>query len=300
MDIATPGSYGLKPRGHRLPDRMRLGEVRLRVASLDRSIAYYTTVLGMRVIAREGTRALLGAQGDDRVLLVLHETPGARPVPSRARYGLFHFAMLLPDRGSLGRFAQHLADLNVRAGAADHLVSESFYLQDPDNLGIEVYADKPAHTWRRNDRELVMATDPLDIAGLVRDSGDTRWTGLAAGTVMGHVHLHVGDLADASAFYSEALGLDRMVWSYPGALFLAGGGYHHHLGTNIWAGPTAEPSRQNEAGLVEWIIDLPDAAGIEAAVSSLSSAGFGVTRDGVDAVTTDPWHTQVRLRHASR
>ena len=298
MDVATPGSYGLKPRGYRLPDRVRLGEVRLRVASLDRSIAYYTTVLGMRVIGREGTRAVLGAQGDDRALLELNETPGARPVPSRARYGLFHFAILLPDRASLGRFAQHLADLNVRAGAADHLVSESFYLQDPDNLGIEVYADKPRDLWRRNDRELVMATDPLDIASLVREMGDTRWTGMPAGTVMGHVHLHVGDLAHASAFYSDALGLDRMVWSYPGALFLAGGGYHHHLGTNIWAGPDAEPSRPGEAGLAEWIIDLVERSSIDAAASSLTAAGFTVTRANADAITADPWGTAVRLRLA--
>lgn len=299
-DVATPGTYGQPPRGYRLPDAVRLGEVHLRVADLDRSIDYYTTVLGMRVIGRDGARAVMGAHGDDRALLDLHERPGARPVPTRARLGLFHFAILLPDRASLGRFATHLSDLGLRAGAADHLVSESFYLQDPDNLGIEVYADKPRDTWRRNDRELMMATDPLDIASLVRGAAGTPWTGMPAGTVMGHVHLHVGDLARASAFYSEALGLDRMVWSYPGALFLAGGGYHHHLGTNVWAGPTATPASDDEAGLIEWIIDLPDAASVAAAASSVAGAGFSVTPDEADALTADPWGTRVRLRQANR
>ena len=125
---------------------------------------------------------------------------------------LFHFAILLPDRPSLGRFVRHLGDIGARAGAGDHLVSESLYLQDPDNLGIEVYADRPRVTWRRIGRELMMATDPLDIPGLIQAGGQLPWEGMPAGTTIGHVHLHVGDLQRAATFYSEALGLDRMVW----------------------------------------------------------------------------------------
>lgn len=228
---ATPSSYGEAPRGYRLPEGTRLGRVRLQIADLTRSIAYYEETLGMRVLRRDGSGAVLGAQLGDTSLVELHERAGARPVPYRGRTGLFHYAILLPDRASLGRFVRHVGEIGARVGAADHLVSESLYLQDPDNLGIEVYADRPRSTWRRIGRELMMATDPLDVADLVREAGTDPWTGMPRGTVIGHVHLHVRDLAAAASFYSEALGFDRTVWQYPGALFLAADGYHHHLGT---------------------------------------------------------------------
>ena len=295
-DVATPGTYGLPPQGYRLPAALGLGEVRLRVATLKASLDYYTNVLGMRVIERNETRAWLGAHGDNRVLVELNETTGIRALPKRARLGLFHFAILLPDRPSLGRFVRHLTEIGVQPGAGDHLVSEAFYLQDPDGLGIEIYADRPRDTWRRVDRELMMSTDPVDVEGLLRAAGAVAWTGMPAGTVMGHVHLHVGNIEQGAAFYSEALGFDRVAWSYPGALFMSAGGYHHHLGTNIWAGAGAQPASADEAGLIEWTIELPDAASVDAAAASITAAGYAVTRDGIDAVAADPWGTGVRLR----
>ncbi len=293
---ATPGSYGIAPRGFRLPDATRLAEVRLRVANLGRSIAYYESVLGMRLLTRGDRSATLGAHGDDRALLELNELKGARPVPKHGRTGLFHFAILLPDRPSLGRFVRHLGDIGAEASAGDHLVSEALYLHDPDGLGIEVYADRPRDTWRRVDRELMMATDPVDFAGLIAAAGDTPWTGMPAGTVMGHVHLHVGSIEKAAAFFSEALGFDRMVWNYPGALFFGAGGYHHHLGTNIWAGANAEPMRADEAGLIEWTIELPDARDIDSAAASLIAGEFATAREGTDLITADPFGTAIRLR----
>ena len=295
---ATPGTYGEMPRGHRLPEALRLGPVRLAISDLDRSLEFYRDVLGMRVTRRDSASATLAAHGDDRALVELVEQGGARPAPRSGRVGLYHFAILLPDRPSLGRFVRHLAERNVRAGAGDHLVSEAFYLQDPDNLGIEVYADRPRSAWRRQGRELMMATDPVDVPGLVQAAGDTTWNGMPAGTVMGHVHLHVGDLQRASSFYSDALGFDRMVWQYPGALFMSAGGYHHHLGTNTWAGSGATPATERDARLLEWTIELPDVAGVLATAGSLASGGHPVERDGDDLVTRDPWNTQVRVRAA--
>lgn len=297
---ATPGSYGEPPRGYRLPEGTRLGPVRLQVADLGRSVAYYDHTLGMRVLERDGGRALLGARHDEVPLVELHERGGARPAPRRGRLGLYHFAILLPDRASLGRYVRYLAEIGASVGAADHLVSESLYLQDPDNLGIEVYADRPRGTWRRIGRELMMATDPLDAAGLVRDAGPDPWTGMPRDTAMGHVHLQVGDLATAAAFYADALGFDRTVWHYPGALFLAADGYHHHLGTNTWAGPGATPPAEHDAQLLEWTIELPDAARLDAVAHSLERAGHPAEGGGSggarSCVARDPWGTPVRLR----
>ena len=300
---ATPGSYGEAPAAYRLPEGTRPGPVRLQIADLSRSVAYYQNTLGLRVLEGEAARALLGPSDGDTPLVELNERQGVRPAPRIGRLGLYHFAILLPDRAALGRFVQHLAETGAHAGAANHLVSESVYLQDPDNLGIEVYADRPRATWRRIGRELMMATDPLDIEGLLREAGRTRWTGCPTGTVIGHVHLHVGDLPQAAHFYSDGLGFDRTVWQYPGALFLAAGGYHHHLGTNTWAGPRAAPPTEDDAQLLEWTIELPHAADVAAVAASLAQGGYAAELGGVagdadgPALTTrDPWGTRLRLR----
>lgn len=292
----TGQAYGLAPDGYRLPDALRLGRVRLQVADLERSLAWYGDVLGFRVLRRSADGATLAAHGDDAPLVELRERPGASPQPHRGRLGLFHFAILLPDRAALGRFVAHLARIGERAGASDHLVSEALYLNDPDGLGIEVYADRPRATWRYDaQRQLAMDTLPLDMDSLVRAAGGEPWAGMPAGTVIGHVHLHVGDVERAAAFYHAALGLDKVVWSYPGALFLSAGGYHHHLGLNTWAGPGASPAGENDARLLDWEIVLPRPADADAAVQSLQSAGH--TADRVDGgwLATDPWGTAVRI-----
>ena len=297
---ATPGSYGRRPDGFRLPSATRLGPVRLQVADLARSLDYYQEVLGLELLQRTGSEGRLGTPSGSE-LVELEERSGISPAPRRGRTGLFHFAILLPDRSHLGRFVRHLGQLGVAAGSSDHLVSEALYLQDPDNLGIEVYADRPRAAWRRVGRELMMATDPLDLDGLAAAAGDDAWEGMPHGTQMGHVHLHVGDLSRAAAFYSTGLGFDQTVWGYPGALFLGAGGYHHHLGTNLWAGPTATRPSPDEAQLLEWSIDLPSTASLGAAVNSLEKSGYQVALEetaglGPGATASDPWGTVVRLR----
>ncbi|MDQ2671159.1 MAG: VOC family protein, partial [Gemmatimonadota bacterium] len=215
IEPALAGTYGEPPSGYRLPDATRLGPVRLQVADLSRSLEWYQRVLGFRIAGRGAGSALLAAQ-DDRVLVELRERAGAVPARKRGRLGLYHYAILLPDRAALGRFVGHLGELGVSAGAGDHLVSEAFYLYDPDGLGIEVYADRPRETWRRSGRELVMTTDPVDVNELVRAAGDAPWSGMPAGTIMGHVHLHVGTIPEAAAFYADAVGFDVTTAAYPG------------------------------------------------------------------------------------
>lgn len=285
---------GIRPPRYRLPHATHIGRVKLQVSDLARSRAYYESVIGLRVIHSAGHIALLGSQGSDTPLLELHERKGARPVPRRGLLGLYHFAILLPDRTHLGRLLKHLGEQGITPGMSDHLVSEALYLQDPDNLGIEVYADRPRDTWRVDGDQLAMASDPLDARDLLAAAGGARWTGAPAGTVIGHVHLHVGSIPQAEAFYHAALGFDKMVWSYPGALFLAAGGYHHHLGTNTWA-RGAPAASHDDARLLEWELVLPAAGDVEAAAASLTAAGIAVERDGRSCAARDPWGTQLRL-----
>ena len=279
----------------RLPPATHIGVVRLQVADIARSLAYYERVLGFRVVRRDESGVALGPAGDDSPILELRERPGARPHPKRGQLGLFHFAILVPDRASLGRFVRHLSDIGAYAGMSDHLVSEALYLTDPDGLGIEVYADRPRADWRYADRELQMATIPLNVQDLVAAGGTERWTGMPSGTRIGHVHLHVGNLEEAAAFYHEALGFDKVTWSYPGALFLSAGGYHHHLGTNTWA-TGAQAATDEDARLIEWELVMPDAASVAAASASVEAAGGTVERseDG-SVLARDPWGTAVRL-----
>jgi catechol 2,3-dioxygenase len=269
--------------------------VLLQIADLARSIAYYEQLVGLRVLNRSDGRAVLGARDDDRALVELWERPEARPVPRRGRLGLYHFAILLPDRPSLGSFLAHLEEIGAYAGMSDHTVSEAIYLTDPDGLGIEVYADRPRNTWEHHDRQLSMTTMPLDVQSLLNAAGDVPWTGMPAGTVIGHVHLYVADLQAAEAFYHAALGLDKMVWSYPGALFLAAGGYHHHLGTNTWAA-AAPRAEEQDARLLEWELVVPSDDDAEAAAHSLEQSGHTVSRADVGWLASDPWGTTVHLR----
>ncbi|MGN6393323.1 MAG: VOC family protein [Gemmatimonadales bacterium] len=284
--------YGITPPTYRLPEDLRLGMVHLQVADLERSLDWYHRVLGVRVLDQRPGHAVLGA-ADGAALIGLHGRAGAHAVPRRGRLGLYHYALLLPDRTSLARFVRYLSEIGERAGMSDHLVSEAIYLSDPDGLGIEVYADRPRSAWRSEARQLVMATDPLDVQDLLREPDGGEWQGLPAGTVVGHVHLFVGDLGDAEAFYHRALGLDKVVWSYPGALFLSAGGYHHHLGTNTWAMP-AGPAREDDARLLEWELVLPAKSDVEAALASFEAAGLPTERES--GRVEDPWGTVLRLR----
>lgn len=286
---------GIAPAGFRLPDATHIGQVTLQVADLARSIAYYEKVLGMRVLSRAEGTARLGAQGDEGALLELREKPGARAVPRRGLLGLYHFAILLPDRAALGRFIAHLAETGEYAGMSDHLVSEAVYLTDPDGLGIEVYADRPRDSWRITDRQLEMATKPLDVSSVVAAAEGKKWDGLPEGTVIGHVHFYVGDIERAASFYHSGLGLDKIVWNYPGALFMSAGGYHHHVGVNTWAAG-ASPAAHDDARLLEWELILPDSASIQGAAASIATAGYQIEQDDGALVAADDWGIKLRVR----
>jgi catechol 2,3-dioxygenase len=238
-----------------LPSDAHIGQVSLTVRDLERSLVFYRDVLGLSEVTREGSVSSLAPAGG-RVLVELHERKEAAPKPRRSA-GLYHFAILVPSRAALGRSLRRLAEKRwPLSGAADHLVSEALYLDDPDGLGIEIYRDRPRDTWRTTDGEIAMATDPLDLQAIHDEPGaDTPWTGLEPTTVMGHVHLHVPHIDTAEAFYCGRIGFEPMVRRYPGALFVAAGGYHHHLGLNTWLGVGAPPPPENAVGLRSFTVE---------------------------------------------
>jgi catechol 2,3-dioxygenase len=288
---------GEAPRGFRLPDEARVGAVRYQVADLERSLWFYRELIGLHLIDRltlDGSlRARLGAASGP-MLLELVEKKGVRPVPRTGRLGLYHSALLLPSRSALGSFVDYLEGARFPFGSSDHLVSEALYLRDPDGLTLEVYTDRPRSEWPIRDNEYIAAIDPLDLDGLKSAAEGERWAGVPDRSVIGHVHFYVGDLDRAAAFYHQGLGLDKMMWSLPGALFLSAGGYHHHVGTNTWMSG-APVATDTDARLLDWELVLPDQTSVNAAAESLRQAGFGVERADSSVRSRDDWDIEVKI-----
>lgn len=279
----------------RLGDATHIGAVRLQVGDRERSVEFYRDVLGFTVQESVGDTVKLGVPGSAHPLVELVARAGTAPVRPYSRLGLYHFAILLPDRAALGRALLHLHRHRVALGMADHLVSEALYLNDPDGLGIEIYRDRPRTEWRHNGREVVMATESLDVEGVVAASAGVVWDGMPAGTVIGHVHLHVGDIALAETFYAATLGLDVTTRAYPGALFMSAGGYHHHLGANIWARGARAPA-PTDAQLLHTELVLADRAELDVVEARFGEAGVVVMPDGDGAFRVhDPFGTPLRI-----
>lgn len=278
---------------YRLHPDLSLGAAELTVSDLGRSAAFYEQVLGMTVLERGNGSARLGTA--TRPLLVLTEVPGAAPAP-RSAPGLYHFAVLLPTRVDLARWVRHAAGLGLRVGQGDHLVSEAFYLNDPDGHGIEVYRDRPRGEWRWNLDQVQMASDPIDIAGLLAEPGaEEPFRGLPDGTVMGHFHLRVTDLAATEGFYRGVLGFD-VVARWPGALFVSVGGYHHHFGLNAWQSEGGRPAPEGTARLLGVELVLPGAAEIMRLAGHLEAVGVEFTRSGNRLDVRDPAGTRLSFR----
>jgi catechol 2,3-dioxygenase len=235
-----------------------MGHVELSVSDLDRSVAYWQDAIGLRVLSRENGSAELGA---DTPLVRLVEEPGARP--AHGFTGLFHVALLVPDRPSLGRFLAHTARERIPlTGLSDHVVSEAIYLRDPDHHGIEVYADRPREQWEGHVSE-TMTTIQLDTDALLAEAGDREFAGLPGGTTVGHVHLCVRDVDETIDFYRDRLGMGLTAHRSDQAAFLSAGGYHHHLGGNTWETRGAPPAPEGTARLLRFTIVVPDQAEVE-------------------------------------
>jgi catechol 2,3-dioxygenase len=303
-DPATPRdpeevTAGGAPAVAAIPAATRMGAVNLSVADLARSIDYYESAIGLRIHDRDGARAALGAGGED--LLVLHEEPGVPP--ARRTAGLYHFALLVPERADLARWLAHAAREQVPlVGMSDHFVSEAIYLSDPDEHGIEVYWDHPRDVWEGQVAER-MTTLPLDVNDLVGVLGDWRnapFDGLADGTVMGHVHLRVAEIPATAAFYCDALGFALMAAFGAQAAFMSAGGYHHHVGANTWESRGAGQAPPGHATLERATVVLPTAGDVNRLAHEVEVLGQEPRPldDGRGVLVRDPSGNPVALTAA--
>ena len=286
MTETTTPSYALTRPAH-------VGAAHLTVADLPQVSAFYQSMLGMTVLDKSMSGHILGAGRTP--LLTLTTRGDARPAP-RTAAGLFHNAFLMPGRTELARWLRHAAHNNVALdGASDHLVSEAIYLSDPEGNGIEIYADRNPQDWTFHDDGTVeMATNRLDLQALYDSAPATPWEGMAEGSAIGHIHLQVGNIPEANAFYRDVLGLKVMA-TYPGASFFATGGYHHHVAANIWNSRGAMARAPAMTGLSDYTLRFNDEAALKATLASLEAHGIEAAGENGVWSLQDPWGIGLKL-----
>jgi catechol 2,3-dioxygenase len=250
--------------------KLKIDHVHLKVSDLEKSLQFYRSILGFKILRQESTTAFLSSSGDKdsaRFLIILSELKDSavsifHHKPRVA--GLYHYAILLPERRHLAYFLKHIQkNLNPEyyEGMADHAVSESIYIHDPDFNGIEVYSDRDPSEWKWKEDTVHMVTKPLDVKDLLKESIDynNKWNDLPPKTSIGHIHLHVSNLVTAKKFYHQILGLNHTA-TFPGAYFFAANRYHHHVATNTWLGENISPAINDnkKPGLDHYAINLPN------------------------------------------
>ncbi|WHZ01014.1 VOC family protein [Neobacillus sp. YX16] len=271
-----------------------VGHVKIKVENLGLSLKFYQEALGFDILEQTASTAKLTTDGKTSILSL--EQP-ANAIPKQGRTtGLYHFAILLPERTDLANIVIHLVNKGIKFGSSDHLVSEALYLNDPDGNGIEIYIDRVPSEWSWKGEEVAMTVDPLDFENLlttVKPGG--KWQGMPEGTVMGHIHLHVSELKKTEEFYVKGLGFD-VVNRYGGqALFLSSGKYHHHIGVNTWNGVGAPTPSLNSVGLESFTLILPNEEARNKCVSNLKKIGANVMEVNYSFITHDPSGNKVEL-----
>ncbi len=282
-----------------------LGHVSLTVANLENQITFYQQVIGFKLHWREGNRAGLGAGGAD--LLRLTEELNLKKY--RGVTGLYHFAVLFPNRRELARAVARLFALKYRNSPTDHIMTKTTYLDDPEGNGIELYAESPEDgtfviekndfVTRRADGTLSNGREPLDVEALFKHlkEDDRLDAPIPPKTRVGHVHLHVRNVQEAVNFYHCIIGFDVMGMSSTfQAAFISAGGYHHHLGLNTWQGEGAPPSPADAVGLRYFTIDLPNQEALDDVVSRVNNAGIASNQTEDGLLLYDPSQNGVILR----
>lgn len=262
-----------------------VGKVNLTVRNLPLMTQFYKDVIGLTLKEQTAETAILGTPHE--TIVELYGNPNAQHVEPAT--GLYHLAILVPDRPSLAHWLYQFLSSGYRLpGASDHGVSEALYLSDPEGNGIEIYRDRPHSEWPLKDGRIQMVTERLDFDGLMKAVPETKWHKMPDKTTLGHVHLKVHDIPESVAFYTEVVGFDIVSDEYPGAGFVSAGGYHHHLGMNTWHSAGAPPLPPGAAGLAGYSIQLPDAVAREKVVEHIQAAGIGIEETAEGPLVRDP------------
>ncbi|PYZ92032.1 glyoxalase [Salipaludibacillus keqinensis] len=269
-------------------------EVSLLVKNIERSISFYHESLGLQILEQTDQYAVLSANGSTPLIRL--EMPDYVSEKQPRTTGLYHFALLLPNRTELGKLLQHLIDQRYPLqGASDHLVSEAVYLSDPDNNGIEIYTDRPPSEWEWEDGHVKMSVDPLDGDGILAEAKGHEWTGISPQTVMGHIHIQVANLNDSQIFYCDGLGFDVVSRFGNQALFISTNSYHHHIGLNTWAGTDALPPAKNSTGIHWFEVVYPSLKKRQIVLDRLKKLGAVVEQIEDYFFTVDPSGNRVKL-----
>ncbi|MEH7385929.1 VOC family protein [Bacillus sp. JJ1521] len=271
-----------------------VGHVKIKVEKLERSLQFYKEILGFDILEQTSTTAKLTTNGKTSILSL--EQPEDVISKQGRTTGLYHFALLLPNKTDLANIVVHLDDKGIRFGSSDHLVSEALYLNDPDGNQIEIYIDRNPSEWDWHGDEVDMAVDPLDFERLLTNivPGES-WQGMPEETVMGHIHLHVAELRKTEEFYVKGLGMDVVNRFGGQALFLSYGKYHHHIGVNTWNGVGAPMPPKNGVGLDFYTLILPNEETRARIVNNLKQMGATVEEENNNFITYDPSGNQIVL-----
>lgn len=269
-------------------------EIRLKVLDIEKSKEFYTEIMGFKVLESNKKEITFTTDGINSILSITQPKDVVPKLPRRT--GIYHFALLLPSRKDLGLFLKHIRDNDYPIiGGSNHGVSEAVYLQDPDDNGIEVYADIDSSLWKWKENQISMVSDPLDYKGIIDETGEAKWSGIPKDTIIGHIHLHVGDLEKAKDFYCNGLGFDLVMNMANSALFLSSAGYHHHIGLNIWNGINAPSLPDNSVGMEYYTLVFPDETTRENKINNLKHMGYDVFNKNSLIFTKDPSNNLVQL-----
>lgn len=271
-----------------------VGHVKIKVENLERSMQFYTDILGFDILEQTTSSVKLTTDGKTSILS-LEQPENAIPKQGRTA-GLYHYAILLPERSDLANIVVHLVEKGIRFGASDHLVSEALYLDDPDGNGIEIYIDREPSKWTWNNNQVAMETIQLNFEDLLKAiiPGKT-WKGMPKGTVMGHIHLHVSELEKSEEFYVNGLGLEVVLRYANHALFMSTGKYHHHVAVNVWNGIGAPQPPKNSVGLESYILVYPNEDTRQLTIDNLKKIGAEVTIENNKYYTQDPSGNRIEL-----
>lgn len=278
---------------HKSPNKY-VTEIALKIENLDHALKFYRDIMGFKVLNLDKDKATLTADGINPII-TLEQPQDVKPKELR-RTGLYHYALLLPNKKELGKLIKHLREIKYPlVGAAHHGVSQAIYLQDLDDNGIEVYVDTPYTTWSWNKDTVDMVTEPLNLNKLIEEAKDEDWIEMPKETIIGHIHLHVSNLEEAERFYVEGLGFDVVARMPKQATFTSTGRYHHHIAFNIWNGTNIPAPSKNSIGMKYFSIKFPDEKSRQETVGNLIKLGYDIKQQGRIFITEDPSHNEIHL-----